>query len=85
MSKLSSSINDVINQNRGSKPLICAYCLSSRFITWKKIFDRERDESHVRTRITSNRLLHLEIPISGEEAGMGEGGVGKVSVDATCL
>ena len=36
VSKLSSSINDVINQNRGSKPLICAYCLSSRFITWKK-------------------------------------------------
>ena len=29
MSKLSSSINDVINQNRSSRPLICAYCLSS--------------------------------------------------------
>ena len=36
MSKLRSSINDVINQNRGSKPLICAYCLSNRFIPWKK-------------------------------------------------
>ena len=36
MSKLRSSINDVINQNRGSKPLICAYCLSNRFIPGKK-------------------------------------------------
>ena len=44
-----------------------------------KIFNREKDiewllkdqldESHVRTRINSNRLLHLEIHISGEEEG----------------
>ena len=39
-------------------------------------------------RITSNRELHLEIHMSGEEAGMGESGVGEGlngSVDAACL
>ena len=96
MSKLRSSINDVINQNRGSRSLICAYCLSSGFITWKKIFDRQKgylmvSERPIRRKPCShanNFESLIAFRNTGEEAEMGEGGIGEgfsSSVDATCL